>query len=68
MFSFFSDWVAKWELQPDNLDYSKTENLKEAVWNEYRNKPYWHEFLRNYYIKLYYLKAKKLAKRLLGRE
>lgn len=68
LFSFFSDWVAKWELQPDNLDYSKTENLKEAVWNEYRNKPYWNEFLRKYYIKLYYLKTKKLAKRLLGRE
>lgn len=68
LFGFFSDWVAKWELQPDNLDYSKTENLKEAVWNEYCNKPYWNEFLRKYYIKLYYLKAKKLAKRLLERE
>lgn len=68
LFSFFTDWVVKWELQPDNLDYSKTENLKEAVWNEYSNKPYWNEFLRKYYIKLYYLKAKKLAKRLLGRE
>ena len=68
LFGFYIDWVAKWELQPANLDYSKTENLKKAVWNAYKKKPYWNEFLRNYYIKLYYLKAKKFVKKLLGRE
>lgn len=68
LFGFFADWVAKWELQPANIDYSKTENLKEAVWNVYKNKPYWNEFLCRYYIKLYYMKVKKLAKRLLGRD
>ena len=68
LFGFFSDWVTKWELQSANLDYSKTENLKKAVWDKYSSKPYWREFLCKYYIKLYYMKVKKFAKRLLGRE
>lgn len=68
LFGFYTDWVAKWELQSSNLNYSKTENLKKAVWDAYRDKPYWHEFLCRYYIKLYYMKTKQLVKRLLGRE
>ena len=68
LFGFFSDWVAKWELQSANLDYSKTENLKKAVWDKYSSKPFWREFLCKYYIKLYYMKVKKKKKRLLGRE
>lgn len=68
LFGFYTDWVARWELQSSNLDYSKTENLKKAVWDAYRDKPYWREFLCKYYIKLYCMKAKQHAKRLLGRE
>lgn len=68
LFSFFADWVAKWEIQPANLDYSKTENLKKDVWDAYRDKPYWRAFLCKYYIKLYCMKVKHHAKRLLGRE
>lgn len=68
LFGFFVDWVAKWELRPSNLVYSKTENLKEAVWNAYNNKSYWNEFLYKYYIKLFYIKTKNIAKGLLGRE
>lgn len=68
LFSFYTDWVARWELQSSNLDYSKTENLKEAVWDAYRDKPYWHEFLFKYYYKLYCMKAKRLVKKVLGRE
>lgn len=68
LFSFFTDWIARWELQSSNLDYSKTENLKKAVWDAYRNKPYWASFLCKYYLKLNYIRIKQQAKRLLGRE
>lgn len=68
LFGFYTNWVARWELQSSNLDYSKTENLKEAVWNVYRDKPYWREFLCKYYIKLYCMKVKHHAKRLLGKD
>ena len=68
LFHFFLDWCAKWELQEDNLDYSRTENLKNTVWNQYKGKPYWQEFLVKYYLKLTLMKCRKTAKRILGRE
>lgn len=68
LYGFFTEWIAKWELQPANLDYSKTENLKQAVWNEYKKEPYWYDFLCKYYLKLNCHRIKIQVKRLLGRE
>lgn len=68
LFGFFAEWVTKWEIQPANLEYSKTENLKKDVWDAYSDKPYWRAFLCKYYVKLYFIKFKHHAKKLLGRE
>lgn len=49
------------------MQYSKEENLKEAVWKQYKDKPYFHEFERIYKRKLIKARAKRLAKRILDR-
>lgn len=68
LFNFFADWVAKWELQADNLKYSTTENLKSAVWNQYKNKPYWFTFITKYYLKILKLKFKKKLKKIVDKK
>lgn len=67
LFHFFSDWCVKWELQDKKLQYSETENLKGLVWNQYRCKPYWNEFLVYYYLKLLKCKGIKRIKSLIGK-
>lgn len=67
LFEFFPHWIIMYELNDAHLQYSKEENLKEAVWNQYKSKPYWNEFL--YFYKKSYLKTKIkiFIKRLLGK-
>ena len=68
LFGYFTNLVALWELKYSRLEYSKTEDLKKAVWNAYRNKPYWFRFLLWYHLKLNYLRIKQQLKKLLVRE
>lgn len=65
LFHFFSDWCVKWEQQDKKLQYSETENLKELVWNQYKQKPYWNRFLVYYYLKLLTCKGIKRIQRLI---
>lgn len=67
LFNFFTLWVANWELDKGKYRFSETESLKDAVWEHYRTKPYWHEFLRHYRLFKAKLRVKGVAKRLLGR-
>ncbi len=46
--NFFPEWIVKWELNDSKLQYSENENLKEMVFNQCRNKPYWRLFLNVY--------------------
>lgn len=48
LFNFFMDWTIKWEFGAKNLQYSKTEDLKEAVHQQYKDKDYWQEYCRQY--------------------
>ncbi|MDD6070237.1 MAG: glycosyltransferase [Clostridiales bacterium] len=52
LFCFFSEWCIKWELQKDDFQFSQTENLKDAVMQQYKDKPYWNEYENYYQIKL----------------
>ncbi len=67
LFSFFPDWIISFELNNTDAQYSKTENLKEAVWDQYKDKPYFAEFERMYKRRRIKIKVKQLAKRILGR-
>lgn len=51
LYHFFTGWCIKWEIQEKGLNYSKTENLKNLVWNQYKGKPYWKKYLGYYNIK-----------------
>lgn len=39
-FGFFINSILEWELNRDNYIFSEKENLKKAVFNQYRGKPY----------------------------
>lgn len=65
LFSFYPDWILRFELNNTDMQYSKDENLKEAVWNQYKGKPYWCEFERMYNRRLFKAKIKYFIKRIL---
>ena len=67
LFSFFPDWIIKFELNYSDMQYSKEENLKEAVWNQYKDKPYWHKFEKMYRRRLVQTRVKQFIKRILGK-
>lgn len=68
LYSFFTGWIIKWEMNASNLDYSKEENLKESVFRQYESKPYWKEYLRYYKLKKIQITIKNSARKLLGRK
>lgn len=67
LYNFFTEWCIKWEMQENGLMYSESENLKELVWNQYREKPYWKDYLKYYRLKSCKMKTKKFVKKLVGR-
>ena len=52
LLGFFPTWCVKWKLQNNSLQYSKTENLCDAIYQQYHDKPYWKEYKR-IYAKMY---------------
>lgn len=44
LYNFFTGWIVKWELKNKELQYSETENLKELVFEQYKDKPYWDDY------------------------
>lgn len=67
LFDFFSSWIIKFELNNTDMQYSKEEDLKAAVFNQYKDKPYWNEFERLYKKKMMKEKIKLFIKRILGK-
>ena len=65
LLSFFPDWIIQWEMNNQKLQYSKSENLKQAVYGHYKAKPYWNEYLRIYRRRKLKLELKSLAKKVL---
>ena len=48
LLDFFPPWIAGWELQNKKLDYSKSEDLKEKVFEIYKNESYFNQFKKIY--------------------
>lgn len=48
LFGFFMNAIMEWKLNHNHYKYSVGENLKEAVWNQYRAKPYFEKFSLEY--------------------
>lgn len=48
LFNLFIDAIIEWELNHDYYKFSGTENLKAAVWYQYRRKPYFRQFALEY--------------------
>jgi abequosyltransferase len=60
LFNFFTEWMIQWEFKNKNLRYSNKENLKQVIFNQYKDKPYFHSF-KKYYKNM---KAKYIVKRI----
>ena len=67
LFSFFLEWIIRFELNNTDMQFSKDENLKVAVWNQYKDKPYFCEFEKKYKRKMMRIKMKQFGKRILGK-
>ena len=65
LFRFFMVWCIRWELQDKTLNYSQTENLKQSIWDQYKDKPYWTVFRCLYYLGLFSARVKQVLKPLL---
>lgn len=48
LFGFFMNAIIEWELNHNHYRYSTTENLKEAVWDQYRARSYFEKFSLEY--------------------
>lgn len=62
LLSFFPYWIIQWEMNNQKLQYSKSENLKQVVFEHYKDKPYWNEYLKVYRKQKIKIKVKALAK------
>lgn len=67
LLNFFPDWCVKWKLQNTTLQYSKTEDLCEMVYQQFHTKPYWKEYERKFNRIYCKLKIKGMVKKTLGR-
>lgn len=65
LFNFFADLCIKWELGAKNLQYSKTEDLKEAICLQYKDKDYWRQYCNYYKKRRLIIKMKTALKRIL---
>lgn len=68
LYDFFTPWIIDWEMGTSDMKYSKEENLKEAVFTQYADKPYWKEYLKYYKQKYWKQKIKRIVKKILGRK
>lgn len=66
LLNFFSNWCAKWKVQNTTLQYSKTEDLCECIYQKFHNKSYWSEYMKRYRLACWKCRIKGFAKRLMG--
>lgn len=59
LYNFFTIWCIRWELGEKRLLYSNSEDLKSAIFQHYKEKPYWWKYYFYYNGK----KTKELMKR-----
>lgn len=68
LFNFFTEWCIRWEMDAENFQYSETEDLKEAIRLQYKDKDYWHEYCRQYKKRRLIMKTKAAVKGLARRK
>lgn len=66
LFGFFLPRIMEQETINRNAQYSEKENLKTAVWEQYKNKSYWKEFEKIYKGHFSKARVKVFLKRILG--
>lgn len=67
LLNFFPDWCVKWKLQNTTLQYSKTEDLCEKIYQQFHTKPYWSEYEMRFNLIYWKLRIKEMVKNILGR-
>lgn len=68
LLNFFPDWIIQWEMNNQKLQYSESENLLQTVYDHYKNKPYWNEYLKIHKRRKLQLKIKNFAKNVLEKK
>ena len=68
LLNFFPYWCVQWKMQNSKLQYSKSEDLCECVYQQYHNKPYWKEYSKKCNLLYLKLRIKGILKKVLGRE
>ncbi len=63
---FFLGFIVQWEIGTDSMEYSPEENLKELVFGEYRDAPYFKEFEKEYKREIASIRLRQKIKRLIG--
>lgn len=48
LYQFFTPWMIEWEFRNGAYQYSEIESLKECVFRQYQNKPYWMDYIKYY--------------------
>ena len=67
LYNFLTTKILDWELQRKEIQYSE-EDFKKAVFDEYRNTPYWNEYELFYNKKLVKRKFKLFFRNIFGRK
>ncbi len=65
LYQFFTHWLVRWELSRSQCQYCEAENLKDCVFKQYENKPYWPDYLQYYKKQLLIGRVKTFARRIL---
>lgn len=65
LYQFFTPWMIDWELKNRAYQYSETENLKQCVFGQYQNKPYWSKYIKYYRKRITSRKIKYTIKKTL---
>jgi len=68
LYHFFADWIARWEINRSQYQYSETENLKACVTRQYEKKSYWQDYEKYYKKRLLIARIKKAAFKILRRK
>lgn len=66
LFDFFLPWIITSEFSTD-LQLSRKEDLKQAVFTQYQDKPYWKKFKVMYNFKVLKKRIKRFLKRIIGK-
>lgn len=68
LYHFFTNWCIQWELKNKSFLYSESEDLKKAIFQHYKEKPYWRRYFLYYNVKKEKEIVKRILKKVTGRQ